>query len=205
MGSRATRPVRRLILPLLAGPALAAGLACAEAVEEPSSEAVEEPASEAAASAHAADAPAAPPTLELRLVPSRDTVRLGEPVHLYVRLRNRTDRAVRFHGPPDPEYGFLELWIRAPAAEEVRYRPPVRRERRGAGLVEVAPGDSLSVAVPIYYGGGGWTLERPGEYAFRALYAGPDLQVASDTARLAVRAPADDRERGAARAVMTAG
>jgi hypothetical protein len=94
---------------------------------------------------------------------------LGEPLTLLVRLENCSNTVQSSYETLAPEYGSLAIWIRAPgAAVEELYRPPVRRESRGAKLVELRPREIISALVPVYLDAKGWTLSRPGRYEFRA-------------------------------------
>jgi hypothetical protein len=109
----------------------------------------------------------------LSLTSPRSSVLLGEPLTLLVRLENCSKTPQRAYETLGPEYGSLAIWVRAPDAGEELYRPPIRRESRGAKPVELRPGEFISALVPVYFDAEGWNLSRPGRYQFRAELRSP--------------------------------
>lgn len=142
----------------------------------------------------------------LELSSARDRVLLGEPVTLMVGLRNCSEENVEVRDLLRPEYGLLSVRIAHPQFEqEQAYYPPVRRDGRGAGYVELAPGAAITEFVPVYFGRDGWQLGAPGSYTFQAEYFVDDLSLVSNTVAIDVEIPAREADLAAANALMSAG
>ena len=138
----------------------------------------------------------------LNLISARKEVQLGEPLTLLVELHNCSKAPQRVRDMFGVEFGVLGLWMRSPGSEkEDLYRPPVRRDGRGTGYVDLAPGDSLSALVPVYLGASGWTLQKIGPYRFRAEYGTAGGIVRSDSLEVSVIPPSEKSE--ASRALMS--
>lgn len=142
----------------------------------------------------------------LELVSARERVLLGEPLTLMVSLRNCSDAGVEVRDLLRPEYGMLSVRIGHPQMEEDRaYNPPVRRDGRGAGYVELAPGEATTAFVPVYFGRDGWQLEAPGSYTFQADYFVDELSLISNVIAVDVEIPDREPDLAAARAMMSPG
>lgn len=142
----------------------------------------------------------------LALEASRDSILMGEPVYLVVRLVNQSNET---RGVPDllsPEFGFLQISIRRPGADQwSSYDPPVLLEGRGAEIREVPHDSSISTVVPIFFERDGWVFDEAGTYEFRGSFWWEELHAESAPAEIRVASPADEREREAARRFISAG
>jgi hypothetical protein len=140
----------------------------------------------------------------LVLSSSRDKVLLGEPLTLLVTLQNCSKNPQSIYDTLAPEYGELGIWIRAPGSRgEELYRPPIRRESRGARSVELAPGRSIAALAPIYLDAEGWNLGAPGQYTFRAELGSQRGPVKSKPIAVYISAPNEKKLLAAAEQMMS--
>jgi hypothetical protein len=140
----------------------------------------------------------------LDLTSSRTRSLLGEPLTLAATLTNCSKEPMRVRDLLAPEFGVLGVFMRRPGEEaELLYQPAVRREGRGTRAIDLAPGEAVSATVPVYFGRDGWTLTKPGDYAFRAEYSITGLELQSKTLRVRVEEPKDSSAMSAAREFMS--
>ena len=140
----------------------------------------------------------------LELVTARNEVLLGEPLSLLVRLRNCSDNSQTVRDLLNVEYGLLVVTIGHPEHEEDSYYdPPVRRDGRGKGELQLDPGENISAEVQVYFGHGGWQLKTPGTYTFVAEYAADEIPLRSNSLSVEVGIPLSDADRSAANAMMS--
>ena len=142
----------------------------------------------------------------LELASARDRVLLGEPLTLIVYLRNCSDKNLQVRDLLRPEYGLLGVQIGHPQHEEKQpYYPPVRRDGRGKGYVELGAGETLSATLPVYFGRGGWQLDAPGIYTFQAEYFVDEFSLTSKVVEVNIGNPQGAADLLAARSFMSAG
>lgn len=142
----------------------------------------------------------------LELVSARDRVLLGEPLTLMVYLRNCSDKNLQVRDLLRPEYSLLAVRIGHPQYEQEQpYYPPVRRDGRGKGYVELAAGETLSATVPVYFGRDGWQLDAPGKYTFQAEYFVDDISLASNVVEVDIENPQGEADLSAAQSLMSTG
>ena len=126
---------------------------------------------QAPAGAPQAEGSAQKTPLCLDLQAPRDEVLFGEPLSLVVSLVNCSPVEQQVDDLLSPDFGFLQVLMRPPDDKDQLYRPITKRDARGKRTRPLAPGDRLSALVPVYASADGWTLTRPGRYAFRAALA----------------------------------
>lgn len=141
----------------------------------------------------------------LELTGARDRVLLGEPLTLMVYLRNCSDKNLQVRDLLRPEYGLLGVRIGHPHFDQEQpYYPPVRRDGRGKGYVELAAGETLSATVPVYFGRDGWQLDEPGRYTFQADYFVDEISLASNIVQVDIQNPQREADLSAAQSLMSA-
>ena len=141
----------------------------------------------------------------LELASARDRILLGEPLTLIVTLRNCSDEIMTVRDLLSPEYGLLGVRIgHAQYEQEKTYYPPVRRDGRGRGYVELGAGEILAATVPVYFGRDGWQLDVPGIYTFQADYFVDEISLTSNAVSVNVENPQREADLSAAQALMSA-
>jgi len=136
------------------------------------------------------------------LTSARDRVLLGEPLALLVSLKNCSDQSVEVRNLLAPEYGLLGIRVGYLENEQF-YDPPVRRDGRGKGYIELAVGEAIAATIPVYFGRDGWLLDTPGQYSFQAEYLVDDVEVTSGRITVQVDAPSNEKHQSAANSFMS--
>jgi hypothetical protein len=136
------------------------------------------------------------------LTSARDRILLGEPLALLVSLKNCSDQSVEVRNLLAPEYGLLGIRVGYLDNEQF-YDPPVRRDGRGKGYVELAVGEAIAATIPVYFGRDGWLLGMPGQYSFQAEYLVDDVEVTSGRVTVQVDAPSSEKHQSAANSFMS--
>jgi hypothetical protein len=132
--------------------------------------------------------------IELRITADKDQYPLGEPVILYVTLKNNGVNPVEVARLLSPEYQFVKYRVKEPGGETVPFVPWAIKDHP-APSQRLAPGDEVHGVAKIFYGGQGWTFQRPGSYEITATYRD---QVPSNTLKITVVEPQDQATRRAA-------
>lgn len=149
-------------------------------------------------------APKAASGLCLELLAPRLKFLRGEPVVLIVSLRNCSPTGLAVFDLLAPEYGFLAVFARRPGdTAEVRYEPGYVREGRGKQSRTLAPGERLTVWIPLYIDRRGWFLTRPGTYSIRSALALEDGRVESNRVTFEVAPGSSEADKRAAEIFMT--
>lgn len=142
----------------------------------------------------------------LELASARDRVLLGEPLTLIVSLRNCSDEMRKVRNLLGPEYGLLGIAIgHRDYEQEQAYYPALRRDGRGRGEVELAPGKMLAATVPVYFGRDGWQLDTPGTYTFQAEYFVDEISLTSNVVMVNIEKPQREADLSAAQTLMNSG
>ena len=139
----------------------------------------------------------------LDLQAPRDEVLFGEPLSLVVSLVNCSPVEQQVDDLLSPDFGFLQVLMRPPDDKDQLYRPITKRDARGKRTRPLAPGDRLSALVPVYASADGWTLTRPGRYAFRAQYSLDVSRLESKSVYVTVAPPQSEAEARAASLMMS--
>lgn len=102
-----------------------------------------------------------------------------EPVHVELRLRNRSSLPVAVDPRLQPEYGNVVLYVRRPSGQVVEFKP-LFRHLAEPQTTTLEPFDSKhkgqdrwSECVCLSYGCYGFYFDDPGEYQVQAFYRGP--------------------------------
>ncbi|OPY46742.1 MAG: hypothetical protein A4E47_00509 [Methanosaeta sp. PtaU1.Bin028] len=106
-------------------------------------------------------------TLDIRS--DKESYQLGEPVILYVTMRNEGQQTASVLSPLDPEYGFVNYMIVDASGEERRFLPYAHIDAENPSQ-QLAPGEEIQGVAKIFFGGDGWTFEEPGSYQVYAAY-----------------------------------
>lgn len=129
----------------------------------------------------------APLSLEVR---AWDVFDFAQPVRVELKLKNISGQPQMVCGRLKPEDGLVDVYIRTPRGEIVRYVPPVRRLVSNERDVQLNAGQSLYENALLSFSAKGPVFAEPGEYAVRAFYTLPDAGViASKECRLRVATP----------------
>lgn len=140
----------------------------------------------------------------LELMSARDRALLGEPITLIVALRNCSTEVKRVRDLLGPEFGVLTVSIGHPQSEQAQiYSPPVRRDGRGRGYVDLAAGEIQSARVPVYFGRDGWQIDAPGSYTFQAEYFVDEFSMTSNAVSVTIDNPQSEADLSAARRLMS--
>jgi len=126
--------------------------------------------------------------LSLEISTDRSEFVLGEPVVLYVTLKNAGSGPVQVMPRLEPDYQFVEYFVKGPDGAESVFLPWAYKDYVGAQTT-LQPGDSISGVAKIFYGGNGWTFKVPGTYRLRAVY---ENSASSQEISINVKAPTDD-------------
>jgi len=137
-----------------------------------------------------AGAPAAAQTsgegLRLTLEPGEAALVLGEPAYATVTLYNAGSEAVTILPDLTLTSGFVEIRVDPPEGEAFEFTPLAVDDVEVA-RAELAPGDEIAEVVQVFFGGRGWTFDRPGSYTLTATYRVPGgTQVRSEPATVNV-------------------
>ena len=132
--------------------------------------------------------------LKLALASAKTNYIIGEAPTLTAALTNTSDQPKEVVSLLSPEYRFLSIAIRGPGDQQFRtYMPPVLRDSRGTATRTLEAKASMVEEAKIFFGSGGWTFERPGEYVIEATYpAGPKASgeyITSAQLKVTVEAP----------------
>jgi hypothetical protein len=117
------------------------------------------------------DAEASSP-LVLDLAPVPASPVLGEPVYLVATLENAGSTPAAAPNGLEPEEGATEVVISGPDGARRAFLPLIAVDRL-APEAELKPGARRIAEFPVFYGGHGWTFDRPGKYVLNATYRGP--------------------------------
>jgi hypothetical protein len=108
--------------------------------------------------------------LRITLDTGKRDFELGEPVYATVTVTNAGSVPTAVFPNLYPEVGVVGIEI-AFAGEAPEPFVPLAVDDVETTTQELAPGASLSVVFPIFYGAKGWTFARPGAYTLHATYA----------------------------------
>ncbi len=100
-------------------------------------------------------------------MPLKQTVELGEPVYLALRVVNEGQEPVRIIGGLRPGEGLIEIYSIDAKGEKV-ILPPIG-ESDFEGTISLSPKQTIGDVFPIFFGTNGWNFTKAGEYRIFAL------------------------------------
>ena len=104
--------------------------------------------------------------------PKTDYV-IGEPVIVRATIENVSDYVKVLPTKLDPQFQYNRFIITGPSGRLMGYSPVTIACTRGNLLdVELAPGESATEDIPIFFDKDGWMFSDVGEYRIQALYRG---------------------------------
>ncbi|WP_374562217.1 hypothetical protein [Ideonella sp.] len=134
--------------------------------------------------AHSAEPPH---SLQLTAQTEQADAELGEPIYLTVRLHNLGADAAEVTPLLDPEDGHVSVLVDGPSGRRLGYLPLSLRDTLGSSApTRLAPGQSVSATLPIFFGASGWTFTQPGAYRVRASYRTSPDAIAVESATLTI-------------------
>lgn len=108
-------------------------------------------------------------TLKLTLETEKDSLVLGEPVYLIVKLKNIGSKPARIDKNIRPEDGLLKLFMTPPDTKAFGFVPLFIIDH--SDTLEFLEQDSLiAEVIPVFYGARGWTFQNAGSYTAKATY-----------------------------------
>lgn len=118
-----------------------------------------------------ADAPVSAPVsqgegLKVVIIPLKQSVELGEPVYLALRVTNVQDRPITIIGNLRPGEGLVEIYSTGSKEEKVILSPLIKGDFGGKTVL--VPGQTIGDVFPIFFGANGWSFREPGEYRLMA-------------------------------------
>jgi endonuclease/exonuclease/phosphatase family metal-dependent hydrolase len=140
------------------------------------------------------------PDVKLGVAPVNRIYELGEPVYVYLSLKNESGRVVHIPDAFDPSEGYTRFTIRTPGGRVVRYQPPVRLCKQ-AQMFSLGPSSdrrgSDGPGIPLFVASDGPLFTEPGVYQILAEMTGVDgnRTLRSDPVMVAVKTPGRETER----------
>lgn len=109
--------------------------------------------------------------LKLTTSLTKESVVIGEPVYMTATLTNTTPNPALIFPSLHLEDGALRIMIRK---GDIRHPfVPYSLDLTDLKLTELAEGDSISAAFPVFYGGRGWTFPSEGTYQIEGVFTDP--------------------------------
>lgn len=138
----------------------------------------------------------ADPRLEFTVRAPTNTLELGEPVFVELKLKNRSDVPVIVHRSLYPSDGLVEVAITNSRRERLPWLP-IAHTRFALETEVLAPGQAIYRELNITMGKLGFAFKEPGPYRVEASYRNTDGGTAASVLQLHVRPPADYGDRRA--------
>lgn len=134
--------------------------------------------------------------LDFALLMGKKQYLIGEPTVAYLDLINKGNEPIEVIDQLDPSFGVVKIYVRSD--KEVLFRPYIIADAE-AHTVLLKPGEKVSGAAKIFFGGKGWTFNKPGKYTIKATYNGiipaPKTEIKSNNVGVHIRAPSGKAER----------
>lgn len=112
--------------------------------------------------------------LVLSAAPERTRYVEGEPVYLAITVRNAGERPERVFKSLYPEDGAIDILVTTPEGRKREFVPLGETDQDETVFASLAPGATIGNIVPVFFGGRGWTFDKPGRYTLVAIYRVPD-------------------------------
>lgn len=100
-------------------------------------------------------------------MPLKQTVELGEPVYLALRVINEGQEPVNIIGGLRPGEGLIEIYSIGAKGEKTLLPPLGVSDLEGT--TSLAPKQTIGDVFPIFFGANGWNFTKAGEYRISAL------------------------------------
>lgn len=110
--------------------------------------------------------------LKLTLDLGKPRVVFGEPVYIAAKLENTSPEAIAVFPTLFPEDSALHIEVIEPDGRR-RIFVPYALDLNDLAPKNLAQGDSISAAFPIFYGGRKWTFQQEGKYQIRGIFENP--------------------------------
>jgi hypothetical protein len=129
-----------------------------------------------------------PKKLELTIRLEMDNYLVGVPIILYVSLTNTGPGPTEVMQFLEPEFGFVEYVVSAPASKEFIFSPWTHKDHAKPFKI-LSPGESITTTAKIFFGSKGWTFLKSGEYHLKAFYMN---EIQSNSLSISILTPYDD-------------
>ncbi len=96
----------------------------------------------------------------------------GEPVYVTVKLENTSPKAIAVFPTLYPEDSALQVEVIEPGGQR-RTFVPYSLDLNDLAPKDLAQGESITAAFPIFYGGRGWTFQQEGKYQISGVFVDP--------------------------------
>ena len=104
--------------------------------------------------------------------PEKATYQLGEPVYMTFKLLNNTDKTKRVISDLEPSIGAVSLKIKGNNdKDQIEFIPFVEFDFDENVFAYLKRNESVLSIAPIFFGGKGWTFNKPGTYSVNAFYS----------------------------------
>lgn len=103
-------------------------------------------------------------TMQIELL--KQTVELGEPVYLAIRVRNDRKVPVQIPGSLQLGMGTVKVFSSSEKGKKTYLAPLAVADF--ADAMDLAPGQTIGAVVPIFFGSGGWYFDKEGKYEISA-------------------------------------
>lgn len=107
--------------------------------------------------------------LIVELVAEKTDVYIGEPVYIVARLRNTGSAPIPVPAMLEWQSAKLQLQIESPDGKPMLFTPLFFADTT-IPLRDLAPGDMLTQALPVFFGSAGWTFREAGSYRLTIVY-----------------------------------
>lgn len=132
--------------------------------------------------------------LSLTIRSLRDSLELGEPVFVELRLKNVSNKAIQAHGLLDPAAGFVQIAVTGPDGTKLPFLAPIHTDRNSAPKT-IEPGGAIYESIQLTVGKMGFYFRKPGPYRIEACFTNFDGTQAAAVVQLWVKPASFDDER----------
>lgn len=104
--------------------------------------------------------------VNIKVIPMKQTVELGEPVYVAIRVTNLRQESIRMIGSLRPGDGFVEIYMEGLDKDKVLLPPISDTDFEGVTILK--PNQSIGDVIPVFFGANGWNFTQPGDYRISA-------------------------------------
>jgi len=130
---------------------------------------------------------------------------LGEPILVNCEVKNISNDIVEVLDKFEADYDIVTYHVVKSSEKDVSFVPYAVMDFLPESI-PLKPQDSIFGMSKIFYGGKGWTFDKPGNYKIWATYNGlskyPEKVIKSNVLEIKVNAPVDDQEKEQADLIM---
>ncbi len=136
--------------------------------------------------------------LELSISADKEYYLLGEPIIVYVKLKNVGNKSVEAMRYLEPDFDYVRYFITGLDGEEEQFTSIMLKEPANPRQT-LPPKGSIHAAAKIFYGSDEWIFQAPGQYLLKAIYLN---QVTSNSIAINVHDPSNANEQRASSLII---